>query len=43
MNSEYTVHEVIEIGEAQGLILGPKVTGLIDSDRPFEVALDLDE
>jgi hypothetical protein len=44
MNSEYTITEVIEIGEAQEVILGQKVGDPIDSDQPFLVtSLDLDE
>jgi hypothetical protein len=43
MRNEYTVAEVIEIGEAQEVILGIKEPGVLDQDQPFPSSLDLDE
>jgi len=43
MRNEYTAPEVIEIGEAQEVILGEKLPGILDADYPFPSSLDLDE
>jgi hypothetical protein len=43
MKNEYTVNEVIEIGVAQEVILGEKIEGVLDENRPFQSSLDLDE
>lgn len=43
MKNEYTTPEVIEIGEAQEVILGSKIAGSPDDLETFPVSLDLDE
>jgi len=43
MRNEYTTPEVIEIGEAQEVILGTKDFTSIDTDQPLPSSLDLDE
>jgi hypothetical protein len=44
MNNEYTVTEVIEIGEAQEMILGEKLGEFGDETQVrIETSLDLDE
>jgi hypothetical protein len=43
MKNENTSPEIVEIGKAQEMILGPKDGGDIDSDRAFLGSLDLDE
>jgi hypothetical protein len=41
MNNEYTASEVIEIGKAQEMILGPKEPGTSD-DLVFQIVSDTD-
>lgn len=44
MRNEYTTPEVIEIGEAQEVILGSKIDFDPDNGQPFPVgSFDLDE
>jgi hypothetical protein len=44
MRNEYIAQEVIEIGEAQELILGTeKIGGQVDENQVFLGSLDLDE
>jgi len=43
MRNEYTAPEVIEIGEAQEVILGPKPGNDSDGDQAILGSLDLDE
>jgi hypothetical protein len=43
MRNEYTTPEVVEIGKAQEMILGPKEGGTVDILAVFESSLDLDE
>jgi hypothetical protein len=43
MRNEYTAPEVIEIGEAQEVILGSKPQGAPDVGQTQDSSLDLDE
>ena len=43
MRNEYTAPEVVEIGEAQEVILGSKEVGGPDLGQTFPISLDLDE
>jgi hypothetical protein len=43
MKNEYTANEIMEIGEANELILGGKSIGIEDLDQTFPGSLDLDE